>query len=108
MNQNNFMQQPNPSVPQGQMIQVMLVPDINNIDGFSISPGTTMMFLNEQMTEFKLRSRNMNGFPNPERTWKLEETTPKPEQGGFVSREEFQEMSGKMDKILSALSEFMK
>lgn len=37
MNQNNYGQPM--QMQQGRPLQVMLVPDINNIDAFSINPG---------------------------------------------------------------------
>ena len=109
MNQNNYGQSmPMPMQMQGRPLQVMLVPDFNNIDAFSINPGSSMLFLNESMTEFKMRSRDPNGFPGTERTWSLKETTPPSAKSGVVTREEMDEMKVKMDKILSMLTEFTK
>lgn len=109
MNQNNYGQPiPMPMQMQGRPLQVMLVPDFNNIDAFSINPGSSMLFLNEAMTEFKMRSRDPNGFPGTERTWSLKETTPPSAKSGVVTREEMDEMKNKMDKILSMLTEFTK
>ena len=106
MNQNNYVQ--SMQMQQGRPLQVMLVPDINNIDAFSINPGTSMLFLNEAMTEFKMRSRDPNGFPGQERTWTLKETTPPSAKTEFATKEEMDEINGKMDKILSMLTEFTK
>ena len=105
MNQNNYGQSM-PMQMQGRPLRVMLVPDFNNIDAFSINPGSSMLFLNESMTEFKMRSRDPNGFPGQERTWTLKETTPPSPKSGLVTREEMDEMKDKMDKILSMLTEF--
>lgn len=107
MNQNNYGQSM-PMQMQGRPLQVMLVPDFNNIDAFSINPGSSMLFLNESMTEFKMRSRDPNGFPGTERTWSLKEITPPSAKSGLVTREEMDEMKAKMDKILSMLTEFTK
>lgn len=106
MNQNNYGQPM--QMQQGRPLQVMLVPDINNIDAFSINPGASMLFLNEAMTEFKMRSRDPNGFPGQERTWTLKETTPPSTKTGFATREEMDVMNSKMDKILAMLTEFTK
>ena len=111
MNQNNYgqpMPMPMPMQMQGRPLQVMLVPDFNNLDAFSINPGSSMLFLNEAMSEFKMRSRDPNGFPGTERTWSLKETTPPSAKSGVVTREEMDEMKNKMDKILSMLTEFTK
>lgn len=104
MNQNNFGQ----AQTQGRPLTIMLVSDINNIDGYQINAGASMLFLNEAMTEFRLRARDVNGFPSAERKWTLKEVTPPPIQTQYVTREEINSMNDKMDKILNTLSEFMK
>lgn len=108
MNQNNFMQPMQMPMQQGRLIQVMLVPDFNNIDAYTINPGGSVMFLNEGMTEFKMRSRDQNGFPTPERTWTLKETTPPQAKTGYATREEMDALNAKMDQVLSMLTEFTK
>lgn len=107
MNQNGFGQ---PMQMQGRPLTVMLVPDINNIDGYSINPGASMLFLNESMTEFRMRSRDTNGFLGQERKWTLKEVTPPPQvpQGQFATREEFNSLNGKIDEMMKILGEFTK
>lgn len=108
MTQNTYAQIPNP-MQQGRQLNVMLVPDINNIETYPINPGSSMLFLNESMTEFKMRSRDVNGFPCPERTWSLKETTP-PQQNSsqFATREEVKNIENKLDEVLETLKDFMK
>jgi hypothetical protein len=93
---------------QPTIINVVLVPDVNNVDHIPVNPGTSVMFLNEKMTEFKMRSRDPNGFPGQERTWTLKETTPPSAKSGVVTREEMDAMNSKMDQILAMLTEFAK
>lgn len=101
-NANNFGQPI--QMQQGRPLNVLLVPDIDNIDGFSINPGASMLFLNEAMTKFKMRSRDVNGFPLPERIWKVEEVTPVQQPNNqFVTREEFMNLNTKLDKLVSEL-----
>lgn len=97
-------------VQQGRPLMVTLVPDILNIDGITINPGSAMFFLNESMTTLKMRSRDFNGFMMPERVWELKETTPPPQTqvGQFATKEEFDNLNAKMDKLLSAFNEFAK
>lgn len=104
MNQNtNTFGQPI-QMQQGRPLNVILVPDIDNIDGFSINPGASMLFLNEAMTKFKMRSRDVNGFPLPERIWKVEEVTPVQQTNPqFVTREEFAALDSKLDKLVNEL-----
>lgn len=53
---NNF---PLNTNPQPTVINVILVPDINNVDSIPVNPGTSVMFLNEKMIKFKMRSRTL-------------------------------------------------
>lgn len=103
MNQPNF-NQPNMQM-SGQPIQVILVPNINNIDGYTINPGGSLLFLDEGMTTFKLRSRDQNGFPGPEREWSLKETTPKDNRGKYATKDEVDKLSSKLDEVLEMLKE---
>ena len=106
MVQNNYAQSMQMPMQQGRQLNVMLVSDMGNIDAYTINPGSSMLFLNESMTEFKMRSRDTNGFPLPERTWTLKETTPAPAKTNFATREEMDAMNAKIDKILDTLTKF--
>ena len=102
---NNF---PLNTNPQPTVINVILVPDINNVDGIPVNPGTSVMFLNEKMTEFKMRSRDTSGFANPDRTWAMKETTPVRQSTNTVSREEFNQMQNSLAEIKKMLEDFTK
>ena len=102
MNQTNYQQ-------QGRVLNVILVANINDADNYPINPGTSAMFLTESMKEFKMRSRDQNGFPLPERTWTLKETTPPPQANGqYATREEMKNIESKLDKVIATLDELVK
>lgn len=105
---NNFGGQTMSTPSQGQLINVVLVPDIDDIDWYPINPGGSVLFLNTAMTGFRLRSREQNGFPGPERRWEVKEVTPPPQTNGAVTRKEFDEMSSKMDEMMKILKDFAK
>lgn len=93
---------------QPTIINVVLVPDVNNVDHIPVNPGTSVMFLNEKMTEFKMRSRDQSGFANPDRTWSMKETTPPRAMNSAVSREEFTEMQNSISEIKKMLEGLVK
>lgn len=107
---NNYVGQMPMQQPQTQSqvsyMNVVLVPDIDNTDWYPINPGGKVMFLDTGMTCFKLQSRAQNGFPEPERRWKIEEITPPPQQNGMVTRQEFNDLSSKMDQMMQILQDF--
>ena len=99
------------SMNQPRPINVMLVPNFSNIDNYNVNAGSSVLFMDEQMTELKLRSRDMNGFPMPERIWKMKEVTPPPQNGPgakYVTQAEFEKVTSSLDeikKILKTLTE---
>ena len=99
------------TMSQPRPINVMLVPNFNGIDGYNVNAGSSVLFLDEQMTELRLRSRDMNGFPMPERIWKMKEVTPPPKTGpgaNYVTHAEFEKVTTSLDeitKILKTLTE---
>ena len=95
------------NLPQGQLLNnVVLVPDIDNTDWYPISPGGRVLFLNNAMTCFKLQCRDQNGFPGQERRWKMEGIAMPPQQNGMVTRQEFDNLSAKMDQMMQILQDF--
>lgn len=106
LNQNNYTQ---PLQQQNRIINVILVSNINDADNYPINPNTSVMFLSESMKDFKMRSRDSNGFPLPERTWELTETTPTPQLNGqYATRDELKGIEAKIDKVISTLDELIK
>ena len=108
---NQFQQ---PTQPQqqtaGTPLMVTLLNDISLADSYSLAPNSSMFFLDQGMTTLKMRSRDQNGFARPDRIWEIKETTPPPQtiEGPYVTKEEFNQLNGKLDKLLSAWQEFSK
>jgi hypothetical protein len=106
---NQPQQQPQPQ-QSGTPLMVTLLPDISMADTYNLAPNSSMFFLDQGMTTLKMRSRDQNGFARPDRTWEIKETTPPPQtvEGPYVTKEEFNQLNGKLDKLLSAWQEFSK
>ena len=106
VNQAQQPQQQNNGTP----LMVTLLPDISMADTYNLAPNSSMFFLDQGMTTLKMRSRDQNGFARPDRIWEIKETTPPPQEieGPYVTKEEFNQLNGKLDKLLSAWQEFSK
>ena len=97
---------PNMGSNPAQPITVVLVNDMSQADTYTINPNSSMLFMNYAMTDFKMRSRDMNGFPVPDRTWSMTETTPQPmpaNSGNFVTKDEFNKMTTSMNEQFDKL-----
>lgn len=105
-NQLPQMQQQNNGTP----LMVTLLPDISLADSYNLAPNSSMFFLDQGMTTLKMRSRDQSGFARPDRIWEIKETTPPPQtvEGPYVTQEQFNQLNGKLDKLLSAWQEFSK
>lgn len=101
----NNMYQPQ---PQATPINVIIVPDMAMADQYPVNPGNRLMFLNEKMTEFRMRGRDSAGLPLPDRIWKMEEVTPPPiaSSGNYVTQEQFKSVTDSLGKIESLLKKF--
>ena len=106
---NNQLQQPHQQ-NNGTPLMVTLLPDISLADSYNLAPNSSMFFLDQGMTTLKMRSRDQNGFARPDRIWEIKETTPPPQtvEGPYVTQEQFNQLNGKLDKLLSAWQEFSK
>ena len=103
-------QQQQPSPSNGTPLMVTLLSDISMADTYNLAPNSSMFFLDQSMTTLKMRSRDQNGFARPDRTWEIKEITPPPQEteGSYVTKEEFNQLNSKLDKLLSAWQEFSK
>lgn len=104
---NSQFQQPQPQ-QSGTPLMVTLLPDISVADSYNISPNSSAFYLDQSMTTLKMRSRDQSGFLRPDRVWELKEITPPVTDGSYVTKKEFDELSSKMDKLLSAWQDFSK
>lgn len=89
-----------------QSIQVIVLDDISQAGNYQVNPGGSTIFMNFAMTEMRMRTRDMSGFPLPDRTWSIKETTPQPQPaniGNFATKEEVSAINDKLDKLLEMM-----
>ncbi len=69
-NPNMNMPNPNANVPSGytapQTLPVIVLDDIAQAGNYPVNPGSSTIFMNFAMTEMRMRSRDMSGFPTGE------------------------------------------
>lgn len=82
MNNSNMIN-PNPQLQQPnynpyQTLPFVLVQDMAMANSYNIGPGASVIFINQDMSEIRIKAKDASGFSMPDRTWSLTETTPKP------------------------------
>lgn len=97
------------SQSQFRNIPIILVNSMDDVKAYQMAPSSSVLFMNYGMTDFLMRTTDPNGFPLPDRTWTMTETTPKPmtNAGNYVSADEFKSFSNdinaKFDKLFGML-----
>ena len=109
MNPNNMIN-PNPQMQQNfnpyQTLPFVLVQDMAMANSYNIGPGASVIFINQDMSEIRIKAKDPSGFSLPDRTWSLTETTPKQTtpSDNYVTKDEFRALSDKIDKLVAQLS----
>ena len=109
MNNPNMIN-PNPQIQQNfnqyQTLPFVLVQDMAMANSYNIGPGGSVIFINQDMSEIRIKAKDASGFSMPDRTWSLTETTPKTTapSGDYVTKDEFKALSDKIDKLVSQLT----
>lgn len=77
----------------------------SEVNNYPVAPGLTVMLIDFNLKKFWLKSTGMNGVPQPIRAFPFEEEAlPVSNQNGnSVSREEFEALNSKLDKLISEL-----
>lgn len=73
---------------------------------YPVAAGNTVLLIDFDSGKFWLKSTDGNRIPQPLRKFKFEEEVPQPTQiqnGAAVTREEFQQLSDKLDKLIDGL-----
>lgn len=105
---NNFqtatpMPQAQPQQTPGS-IMTIFVNSEDEVRNYPVAAGVTVLLLSFNLKKFWLKSTSTNGVPESLREFPFEETTPQaPAQNGGVSREEFDSLSKKIDKLIADL-----
>lgn len=81
-------------------IQVTSEDEVNN---YPVAAGTTVLLLSFNLKKFWLKSTSTNGVPQPLRVFPFDEVTQTPAPNGGVTRDEFDALSKKIDKLISDL-----
>jgi hypothetical protein len=73
-------------------------------NSYPVAAGTTVLLLSFACNKFWLKSTSTSGVPEVMRVFSFEEkTATPPQQSAGVSREEFDSLSKKIDKLISDL-----
>ena len=103
---NNFqtaVPMPQPQQTPGS-IMTIFVNSEDEVRNYPVAAGVTVLLLSFNLKKFWLKSTSTNGVPESLREFPFEETTPQTQPTGTgVSREEFDSLSRKIDKLIADL-----
>ena len=97
---------PYPQQPQQTpgSIMTIFVNSEDEVRNYPVAAGVTVLLLSFNLKKFWLKSTPTNGVPESLREFPFEETTPQTQPTGTgVSREEFDSLSKKIDKLIADL-----
>lgn len=103
-----------PQQPQSQVLQqqsnstgglmTIFVQSEDEVSNYPVAAGLTVLLISFGLKKFWLKSTDTSGVPQQPRSFSFNEETPLQNQNGsFVSRAEFSELSSKLDKLISEL-----
>jgi hypothetical protein len=97
--------QPSPQNQQGAgSIMTVFVHSEDEVIGYPVAAGVTVLLISFELGKFWLKSTSTSGVPQALRIFPFTEETPKQETAvNGVSREEFESLSQKIDKLISDL-----
>lgn len=87
-------------------LMTVLVNSEEDVNNYPVAAGFTVMLVDFSHNKFWLKSTAMNGVPQVPRAFTITEITnqqPKIQNGGSVTREEFDELNAKIDKLITSL-----
>lgn len=100
--QQQSLQQPPQQTPGS--IMTIFVNSEDEVRNYPVAAGVTVLLLSFNLKKFWLKSTSTNGVPESLREFPFEETTPQAaQQSTGVSREEFDSLSKKIDKLIADL-----
>jgi hypothetical protein len=109
MNNPNMIN-PNPQMQQNfnpyQTLPFVLVQDMTMANSYNIGPGGSVIFINQDMSEIRIKAKDASGFSMPDRTWSLTETTPKQAapSDNYVTKDELKVLTDKIDQLVKQFS----
>ena len=103
-NQTMPIQQFQPQQANNGQLLTVFVNSEAEVNDYPVAAGTTVQLISFKMGKFYLKSTATNGVPQPIRIFSFKEETKAPEiQNGAVSRDEFDALNAKLDKLLKEL-----
>lgn len=84
-------------------IMTIFIGSEEEANSYPVAAGTTVLLLCFQQKKFWLKSTSTSGVPEQLREFTFDEKTPTPTVRGSVSREEFESLSAKIDKLIHDL-----
>ena len=96
--QNLMPQQPTNS---NSSLMTVLVSSEEEVNNYPVAAGMTVMLMDFGHKRFWLKSTAMNGVPQAPRVFTMEEISLQPPK--MVTREEFDTLNAKLDKLISSL-----
>lgn len=94
-------QQPPQQTPGS--IMTIFVNSEDEVRNYPVAAGVTVLLLSFNLKKFWLKSTSTNGVPESLREFPFEEKTVVPQPSTGVSREEFDSLSKKIDKLIADL-----
>ena len=95
------LQQPPQQTPGS--IMTIFVNSEDEVRNYPVAAGVTVLLLSFNLKKFWLKSTSTNGVPESLREFPFEEKTVVPQPSTGVSREEFDSLSKKIDKLIADL-----
>lgn len=84
-------------------IMTIFIGSEEEANSYPVAAGTTVLLLCFQQKKFWLKSTSTSGVPEQLREFSFDEKTPAPVAQGGVTREEFDSLSKKIDKLINDL-----
>ena len=102
---NNGYQTALPQPQQSGSIMTVFINSEDEVPGYPVAAGTTVLLLCFPVEKFWLKSTSTNGVPEALREFPFKEKTIAPVQTNTnaVTRDEFNELSSKIDKLIQEL-----
>ena len=94
---------PQPAMPQSSNLMTIQVNSEEEVNSYPVAAGTTVLLISFNLKKFWLKSTNTSGVPQPLRVFPFDEKNPVPVASGAVTREEFDALATKIDKLISDL-----
>ena len=94
-------QQPQQNTQSGLM--TIMVSSEDEMINYPVAAGVTVLLISFNLGKVWLKSTSTNGVPQQPRVFEFTEKTTIPPQTGSVTREEFDSLSSKIDKLIAEL-----